>query len=81
MLSKTGKRFTFSQNEYILRTSGAKDVVHMENKVKGSNMMAETSISIVGIIVTVNSIIVTLISILQTCKVLKHQKSNRPTKE
>ena len=53
----------------------------MENKVKGSNMMAETSISIVGIIVTVISIIVTLISILQTYKVLKHQKSNRPTKE
>ena len=37
--------------------------------------MAETVIGIVGIVVTINSIIVTLISIVQTAQKHKHQKS------
>ena len=34
--AKTGKRFAFCQNEYILRTSGTVEVVHMENNAKGT---------------------------------------------
>ncbi len=51
----------------------------MENKVKGTNMMLETLISIIGIVVTMISIVVTIISILQSTKKHKHQRSNRPS--
>lgn len=33
---QNGKRFTFCQNDYILRTSSIVEVVHMENEVKGT---------------------------------------------
>lgn len=49
----------------------------MENSVKGTNMMLETTVGIVSIIVTLISIIVTLLSIRQSCPKQKHQKSNR----
>lgn len=31
-----GKRFAFRQNEYILRSSSISEVIHMENKTKGT---------------------------------------------
>ncbi len=62
-----GKRFAFRQNEYVLRTSGILEVVHrMENKMKGTNELMETIISLIGIVVTIISIIVTIISIIKT---------------
>ena len=72
---QNGKRFTFCQNEYILRTSSIMEMVHMENEVKGM------IVGIIGIAVTIVSIIVTVISIIQSYRNHKHQKSNRPTKE
>lgn len=55
----------------------------MENLRKGTSvhMTLRTIVGIVGIVVTVSSIIVTSISIIQTAWKHRHQKSNRPTKE
>ncbi|MBQ9438972.1 MAG: hypothetical protein IJU50_11660, partial [Lachnospiraceae bacterium] len=50
----------------------------MGNKRKGRFEMVQTAVSIVGIVATVISTIVTCISIWQTAKNNKHQKSNRP---
>ncbi len=49
----------------------------MENTRKVQNMMFETVLGIVGITVTMISIIVTLISIRQSSGKQRHQKSNR----
>ena len=49
----------------------------MENNVKGTKEMFNTIIGIVGIVVTIVSIIVTCISIAQSEKKHRHQKSNR----
>ena len=49
----------------------------MENMRKVQDMMFETVLGIVGIIVTMISIIVTLISIRQSSGKQIHQKSNR----
>lgn len=73
-----GKRFTFRQNEYILRTSGILEVIHMENFRKVKDMMIETTVGIVGIVVTIISIIVTTVNTIQSYKIHKHQKSDRP---
>ena len=51
----------------------------MENTVKGKEMVS-IIVGIVGIAVTVTSIIVTLISIVQNAGKDKHQKSNRFTR-
>lgn len=73
-----GKRFTFRQNDYILRTSGILGVIHMENFRKVKDMMIEMILEIAGIMVTIISIIVTISSMIQSHKTHKHQKSNRP---
>ena len=72
-----GKRFTFCQDEYILRTSCILEVIHMENMRKVQDTMFEIVLGIVGIIVTIISIVVTIISIRQSCGKQRHQKSNR----
>ena len=78
---QNGKRFTFRQNDDILRTSsiigGDTNGKSIERYIK----MPETVVGIVGIVVTIISIIVTLISIVQTAQKQKHQKSNRPRQE
>ncbi len=57
----------------------SQEAVHMENRVKGTEMVFEIVVAVVGIIVTIISIIVTSIGIIQTAKEnKKHQKSNRP---
>ncbi len=72
-----GKRYTFRQNEYILRTSGILGVIHLENFRKVKDMMIETTVGIVGIVVTIISIIVTTINTIQSYRIHKHQKSDR----
>lgn len=49
----------------------------MENKAKGTNLMTETVVEIVSIVVTLIGIFVTLTNTIQSCKKHKHQKSNR----
>ncbi len=46
---------------------------------KGQYLVLETVIGIIGIAVTVVSIIVTVIGIRDNRKIHKHQKSNRPS--
>ncbi len=53
----------------------------MENTRKVQDMMFETVLGIVGIIVTMISIIVTLISIRQSSERQRHQKSNRTSQK
>ncbi len=53
----------------------------MENTRKVQDMMFETILGIVGIIVTMISIIVTLISIRQSSGKQRHQKSNRTSQK
>ena len=78
---QNGKRFTFRQNDDILRASsiigGDTDGKSIERYIE----MLETIVGIVGIIVTIISIIVTMISIIQTARKHKHKKSNRPRQE
>lgn len=50
----------------------------MENLRKVKDMMIETTIQIVGIVVTIISIIVTTINTIQSYRIHKHQKSDRP---
>ena len=61
---QNGKRFTFRQNDDILRASS----------IIGGDTDGKS-------IVTIISIIVTLISIVQTARKHKHQKSNRPRQD
>ena len=50
----------------------------MENFRKVKDMIIETTVGIVGIVVTIISIIVTIINTIQSYRIHKHQKSNRP---
>ena len=81
MVVTNGKRFTFRQNEYILRTSRISGGdTYVENKKRKEEMMLGIVVGIVGIIVTVISIIVTVISIRHTDKKDRDKltsKSNR----
>lgn len=50
----------------------------MENFRKVKDMMTETTVAIVGIVVTIIGIIVTTINTIQSYRIHKHQKSDRP---
>ena len=75
---QNGQRFTFCQNEYILRASSITGGDTYGKYKRKEQKMLEVIVGVVGIVVTVISIIVTAISIVQTTKKKEHQKSNRP---
>ena len=75
---QNGKRFTFRQNDDILRASS---IIGGDTDGKSIERYIRCWEGIVGIVVTIISIIVTLISIVQTAQKHKHQKSNRPRQE
>ena len=71
---QNGKRFTFRQNDDILRASSIIEGDTDGKSIEKVHKMLETMVGIVGIVVTIISIIVTLISIVQTARKHKHQK-------
>ena len=76
VLTKSGKRFAFRRNEYVLRLPSFEGrLKEWKIQKKGQYLVLETIIGIIGIVVTVVSIIVTIISIRDNRKIHKHQKA------